>query len=61
MAGNKDLGKLIIYNSDSNSTIANERLNEDLDNYFKKNAAEVVNGQAAADKEVAKVAEEKKE
>ena len=43
-----------------NSIIANERLNEDLDNYFKKNASEVV-GAAAADKEVAKVAEEKKE
>ena len=43
-----------------NSIIANERLNEDLDNYFKKNASEVV-GAAAAGKEVAKVAEEKKE
>jgi len=43
-----------------NKDLANERLNEDLDNYFKKNASEVVNG-AAADKEVAKVAEEKKE
>ena len=43
-AGNKDLGKLIISHSDSNCTIANERLNEDLDNYFKKNASEVVGG-----------------
>lgn len=44
-----------------NKDQANERLDDDLANYFAKNAVAAAEGQAAEGKEVAKVEEEKKE
>ena len=59
-AGNPDQGKLKIKLLTRLFILANERLDDDLANYFVKNA--VVPAEAAAEgKEVAKVEEEKKE
>ena len=59
-AGNKDQGKLQLLMLTRLFILANDRLDDDLANYFTKNA--VVPAEVAAEgKEVAKVEEEKKE